>query len=256
MADIHVEALDQKSGVYRVMIDRKPVNALSLATYQELRVAFDAISDDAGARCIILTSAGERAFVSGSDVHDFAALSPANAPARARVVRSAFNAIRDCPVPVIGAINGAALGAGIALASACDILVASDRAVFGLPEINVGVLGGARHLARLVPPMIMRRMALTGHRISATQMHAYGALTAVVPFGQLAETALQLAQEIAAKSPPAVRLQKETLNVIENLSLKDGYQVEQMATGLLSGTMESKAAVEQFFNKATRVANV
>jgi enoyl-CoA hydratase len=250
MGDIHVEALDRSTGIYRVTIDRKPVNALSLATYKEIRQAFETLSEEGQARCVILTGTGDRAFVSGSDVNEFAALSPANAPARARVVRAAFNAIRDCPVPVIGAINGAALGAGVALASACDILVASESATFGLPEINVGVLGGTRHLARLVPPMLMRRMALTGYRITAAQMQAYGTLSAVVPSDRLAETALQLAQEIAAKSEPAIRLQKETLNIIENLALKDGYQVEQMATGLLSGTPESKAAVERFFNKA------
>jgi enoyl-CoA hydratase len=250
MADVSVEPLDPKTGVYRVTIDRKPVNAISLATYREIRTAFETISDNATARCVILTGAGERAFVSGSDVNEFAELSPANAPARARVVRGAFNAIRDCPVPVVGAINGAALGAGIALASACDILVASNNAVFGLPEINVGVLGGTRHLSRLVPTMMMRRMALTGERISAAEMLVCGALAAVVPLDRLAETAMKLAQQIASKSPVAARLQKETLNIIEGLGLKDGYQVEQMATGLLSGTPESKAAVEQFFNNA------
>jgi enoyl-CoA hydratase len=248
MTDIHVETVE--AGIYRVTIDRKPVNAVSIATYKEIRAVFEAISDDVAARCVILTGAGERAFVSGSDVNEFAELAPANAPARARIVRAAFNAIRDCPVPVVGAINGAALGAGIALASACDVLVASENAVFGLPEINVGVLGGTRHLARLVPPMLMRRMALTGDRITAKEMQTYGALASVVPIDQLAETALLLARQIASKSSVAARLQKETLNIIEGLGLKDGYQVEQMATGLLSGTPESKAAVEQFFKSA------
>lgn len=241
--EIRVATLDAELGIVEVAICRPPVNALSLELYRALTATFQGLQFENGVKCAILTGEGEKAFVAGSDIREFAELSPANAPQRAIVVRGAFSAIRNCAVPVIGAINGAALGAGVALAASCDMLVVAEGATFGLPEIGVGVLGGTKHLSRLVPPMLMRRMALTGHRISAAEMARYGAIDLVVPRDTFADAALKLAREIARHRTPALRLQKEIMNLIETVGVSDGYQIEQLATGLLSGTPESKLSV-------------
>lgn len=247
---VRVESL-HGGGIVKVTIDRPPVNAINLALYDQIRTAFDGLRMSDGVRCAILTGAGERAFVAGSDINEFGELSPINAPVRAQIVRRAFASIRECEVPVIGAINGAALGAGVAVAGSCDMLVAAEEATFALPEIGVGVLGGTKHLSRLVPLPLMRRMALTGHKISARELAHYGALAAVVPRPQLMQEALRLAHDVAKHSAPALRLQKQTLNLVEDLGVAQGYQVEQMATGILSGTPESKAAVAGFREKAS-----
>jgi enoyl-CoA hydratase len=243
--EVRIETLDADLGVVRVTIDRAPVNAMGLHLYQELTDVFRRLRFEDGTKCAILTGAGDRAFVAGSDIGEFAKLSPENAPQRSAIVRGAFSAIRNCAVPVVGAINGAALGGGIALAASCDMLVASEHATFGLPEIGVGVLGGTKHLSRLVPPMLMRRMAMTGHRIGAEELARYGAIAAVVPLASLQDEALKLARDVARHHVPALRLQKEVMNLIEALGVQDGYQVEQLATGLLSGTPESKLAVSK-----------
>lgn len=237
---VRVETLDETLGIVLVTIDCPPVNAINLELYRSIQATFEGLKFQNGVRCCILTGAGERAFVAGSDIDEFLELTPLNAPIRSATVRRAFTAIRECEVPVVGAINGAALGAGIAMAASCDILVASDTAVFGLPEIGVGVLGGTRHLSRLLPPLLVRRMALTGHRITAAELATHGGLSAVVTADKLMDEALRIAADVAKHNVHALRLQKQTLNLVEHMSLSDGYQVEQYATGLLSGTPDSK----------------
>jgi len=154
---------------------------------------------------------------------------------------------------VIGAINGPALGAGLAIAAVCDVIIASERASFGCPEINVGLLGGARHLARLVPELRMRRMYFTGERIDGHEGHRLGFVDKVVPAGQLMETARELADELAAKSPIALRLAKEALNRAEFMDLKEGYRTEQDYTAKLNGYSDSLEAMRAFVEKRAPV---
>ena len=150
------------------------------------------------------------------------------------VAREPMWAITDCAVPVIGAINGPALGAGLAYAACCDILVAADTATFGCTEINVGLLGASAHLSRLVGRHKAREMFFTGETVTAAELHRLGVVRAVVPRAELMGTALELAATLATKSPIAMRLAKESMNRVEDLSLEDGYRTEQDYTARLA----------------------
>ena len=230
-------------------IDRPPVNAMSLEAHRELLAALRTLGDDPLVRCIVLTGAGNRAFVAGGDVGELGALDAASALVRTRVIRDVFDAIRRNPLPVVGAINGAALGGGLVMMAQCDVVVAADSATFGLPEIDVGVMGGTRHLARIVPEKVMRWMALSGKRVSAAYLERLGVIHQVVPRERLLDAALEAAAEICGKSPAAVRLMKEVMNLTEHMTLDDGYHVETYATAMISTHPDSKEAARAFKEK-------
>jgi enoyl-CoA hydratase len=158
-------------------------------------------------------------------------------------------AITDCAVPVIGAINGPALGAGLAFAACCDILIASENATFGTTEINVGLLGASSHLSTLVGRHKAREMFFTGEVVPAAELYRVGAVRAVVPREQLMPTALELAGELAAKSPIALRLAKESMNRVEYLPLKDAYRTEQDYTARLRRFEDAKEARKAYLEK-------
>ena len=236
-----------------ITIDRPPLNAMTLEAHRELLAALRSVDDDEDIRCVVLTGAGERAFVAGGDVGELGALDAASALVRTRVVRQVFDAIRRNSVPVIAAINGHALGGGLVMMSQCDIVIAAETATFGLPEINVGVMGGTKHLARVVPEKVMRWMALTGTRVSAAYMERLGVVQQVVPREQVLAVALQAADDICAKSPASVRLMKEVINLTESMSLDDGYHVETFATAIISTHPDSKEASTAFKEKRAAV---
>jgi enoyl-CoA hydratase len=222
---------------------------MSLAAHRELLSTMRSLGQDPSVRCIVLTGAGERAFIAGGDVGELGALDAASALERTSVVRDVFDAIRRNPKPVIGAINGPALGGGLAIVALCDVVVAAETATFGLPEIDVGVMGGTKHLARFVPLKVMRWMALSGKRVTAAYLERLGAIHQVVPREKLLETALEAADVICAKSPAAVRLMKEVMNLTESMSLDDGYHVETYATAIISTHPDSKEAARAFKEK-------
>jgi enoyl-CoA hydratase len=135
-----------------------------------------------------------------------------------------YDAIRNCAAPVIGAINGPAIGGGTALAASCDILIVSERAIFALPEVNTGMWPQFKYLARLVPELKMRRMVYTGQRLSAQEMERFGCIECVVAHEELMPTALQLAKEIAGKNSSTVRLYKKAINNAENLGVEESLR--------------------------------
>ena len=137
--------------------------------------------------------------------------------------------------------------------SQCDIVIAAESATFGLPEINVGVMGGTKHLARVVPEKVMRWMALTGTRVSAAYMERLGVVQQVVPREQVLDAALKAADEICAKSPASVRLMKEVINLTESMNLDDGYHVETYATAIISTHPDSKESAKAFKEKRPAV---
>jgi enoyl-CoA hydratase len=241
--------LEAQDHVGIVTVDRPPVNAVNLQLYEEIANTFRAIGGRDDIHIAVLRAEGEKAFMAGNDLNEFATMSPDNAGERMIKVRQSFWSVYDCRVPVIGAINGPALGTGLAYAAVCDVLIASEDATFGLPEIDVGVLGGAKHLSRLVPQMLARYMHYTGETITAREMKGYGAVIEVVPKERLLDAALQLADKMAKKSPVAIRMAKESLNTIEHMGLKEGYEFEQSLSGELSGYEDSKEAVRAFFEK-------
>jgi enoyl-CoA hydratase/carnithine racemase len=233
-----------------VTLDRPPVNAVNPQLLDEVMRVFDALSDREDVRVAILTGAG-RTFCAGADIKARLEHAPAAGDfwQHSRRSREAFHSILECRVPVIAAINGPALGAGLAIAASCDILVASEQAVLGLPEINVGLLGGGRHTMRLFPHSRARRMMLTGQRLGGPELYRLGVVEACVPPGELLRAARAIAAEIAAKSPIAIRLAKHALNAIEEMSLRDGYRFEQTMTGELGKTEDSKEAMRAFVEK-------
>ncbi len=231
-------------GVATVTMRRPPVNAVDLLMYRELRDLFVDIDQiGRGVRAVVLTGEGKH-FCAGNDLDDFASMDRDNVRERMFHVREAFFAIQECAVPVVGAVAGAALGTGLAIAASCDFVVASTDASFGLPELSVGVHGGARHLARMVGQPVVRWMFFTGQRLSGEQMHALGAVVAVVPRDELVAAAQAEARRIAAFSPTAVRMGKRGLNDIEFLDIRRGYEHEQSLTARMMDHPDSKTALE------------
>ena len=241
-----------------VTFDRPPVNALNAQAFRELEEAFTTLRHGTDAHVVIFTAQGERVFCAGVDLHDSARrhrredadgdsivdrLDPGS------IVRDCFWAISDCPLPVIGAINGAAVGAGLALVACCDVIVASENARFALPEINAGVLGGGRHLQRMVGPYKTRKMFFTGEFVDAHEFHRLGAVETVVAPDELLPTARELATVMAGKSPIGLRLAKESLNRVEDLGLKDGYRTEQDYTQRITKFSDSAEARRSYLEK-------
>ncbi|MBT5265692.1 MAG: enoyl-CoA hydratase/isomerase family protein [Rhodospirillaceae bacterium] len=233
-----------------VTINNPPVNAHSQQVLEEITRTFDTISDRDEIRVAVLTGAG-KVFCAGADIKARVGSTrgPGDHWANSRKSREAYHSIMECQKPVIAAINGPALGGGLAFAASCDILVASETGCLGLPEIGVGLLGGGRHAQRLFGHSRLRRMMLTGHRVFGPELYRLGVVEACVPPEDLMNTATDLAREIAAKSPIATRLAKHALNQIEELSLRDGYRFEQTMTGQLSETEDSKEAMRAFVEK-------
>jgi enoyl-CoA hydratase/carnithine racemase len=237
-------------------MDAPPVNAQDGHFHDEIAAMFDRISDTPEIRVAVLTGAG-RIFSAGADLRARRKVGSELGAgwAHIRRARESFHAIRECRKPVIAAINGPALGAGLALVASCDILVAAEEASLGLPEIDVGLLGGGRHTMQLFGHSLTRRMMLTGYRVPAHELYRLGIVEAVVPRDQLIETAMVFAREIASKSPTAIRMAKEALNVIEDLSLRDGYRHEQNMTSQLMGHPDSVEAMTAFLEKRKPVFN-
>jgi enoyl-CoA hydratase len=237
-----------------VTLDRPPVNAVDNATFVEIRDAFRSLDEDRDVRVAIFTAAGTKAFMAGADLKTFDQSSgsvppPSVVTDRGSVARDAMWAIYDCAVPVIAAVNGPAIGAGVAFSAVCDIIIAADHARFGTTEINVGLLGASAHLSLLVGRHKARELYFTGELISASELQQLGAIRSVVPADQLMDEARALAVTLAKKSPIALRLAKEAMNRVEFLPLKDAYRTEQDYTARLLGFEDSKEARRAFVEK-------
>jgi enoyl-CoA hydratase len=256
--------VEVNEGIAVVTINRPPVNALSQQTFAELIEAFELLSAGRNASVAILRAApGLRLFCGGVDLED----SPRRhrpdgrkeddgpkGDARdqvdpGRLPRDCFRSIFECGVPVIAAVHGKVIGAGVAIVASCDLVVASTDASFALTEINVGVLGGVRHAQRLVGPFLAKRMFLTGEYVSADEVYRRGGIEAVVPVGELLEAAMVIARPIAAKSPIAVRLAKESANRVESMDLMTGYRTEQDYTSRVKRHSDADEARQAFMEK-------
>ncbi len=237
------------AGIATVRMNRPPANGVDQVMYRELADLFnepDQIGD--GVKAIILAAEGPH-FCAGNDLEEFMSMTPENGTERMWRVREAFFAIQFCPLPVIGAVHGVALGTGLAIAASCDFVVASEDAKFGLPELTVGVMGGARHLARIAPQPLVRRMFFTGAHITATEFAAAGGAIVLSPREELADRAKAYAIRIASFSPTAVRIAKQILNRIETMDIRAGYEFEQGFTVSMSGHPDSKEALRAFSEK-------
>ncbi len=245
----HLIVDDKGNGVVNVRLNRPPVNAVNREMYIEIKELFSDIDQLSENIRAILLSAEGKLFCAGNDLAEFATLTPENGAERMWRVREAFFAISDCAVPVIGAVHGVALGTGLAIAGSCDFIVAAKDAQFGLPELTVGVMGGARHLARIAPQPLVRRLYFTGLPMRADDFEAAGAAVIVCEPDQLMKRAEGIAARVAKYSPTAVRVSKRILDRIEWMDLKTGYEFEQGGTVRMSGHPDSKEALAAFREK-------
>jgi enoyl-CoA hydratase len=247
--DLEQFRLDVADGIATVVFDRPPVNAQNRRTREELTWVFDTLSDREDVRVVVLTGAG-KVFSAGADIKERVGIRPEAGDyiRHNRLTRESFYSIIDCAKPVICAINGPAIGAGYAVVACCDILLAAEGAFVQMPEIDVGLAGGAKFLG-LFPRSKARMMFFTGRRVPAEELYRLGIVEACVPKAQLMDTAMEIAREIAAKSPIAVTRAKMAFNTVEELPFRDGYRFEQGITVELSRTEDSREAQRAFLEK-------
>lgn len=245
--------LEVSDHIALVTLNRPPVNALNRAMRERIVSVFDEISERSDVRVAILTGAG-KVFCSGADLKDRPDATALGAfHSHNRITRETGNCIRECSKPVIAAINGVALGAGLGLMASCDIFYASEEAVFGMPEINVGLAGGAAMLNTLFGRSLMRRMFFTGYRVPAAELYRLGIIEACTTSENLIPEAMKVAREIAAKSPIAIEYAKQATNMVELMPPRDAYRFEQNITMALSKTEDAKEARQAFLEKRAPV---
>jgi enoyl-CoA hydratase len=237
-----------------VTMDAPPVNAQSREFVEELISVFDELNETPTVRVIVLTGAG-KVFSAGADIKSRGKVGavPGDTYRHLRRAREIGFSIMESNKPVIAAVNGPALGAGMGLAICSDIILASDNAVFGLPEIDIGLMGGVRHTMRLFPHSLTRRMVLSGYRVPAEELYRRGIIEACVPREQLMDEAMKMARIIASKSPMALKLAKRAINTVETMGLKDGYRFEQNLTVEMTQHEDSKEAMAAFLEKRPAV---
>lgn len=231
-------------------LNRPPVNAMGREMREKFLAAMDMLKARDDVRVIVLTGSG-KVFCAGADIkekRDLAA-SAADYGQANRLTRDTFLTLLEGGKPVIAAVNGGALGAGFVMAACCDMIVASEAAFFAMPEIDVGQGGGASILQRIMPPAKMRRMMLTGERVSAAELHRLGVVEECVPPDKLMPTVLEIAAQIASKAPRAVRTIRASFNTVAHLPLYEGFRIEQDYTTALSLSPEAAEARAAFLEK-------
>jgi enoyl-CoA hydratase/carnithine racemase len=208
------------------------LNAISTELAVALTEAVEPLATDPGVRAVVLTGAGERAFCVGADLKQRAGLDDHGWFVQREAFRRGFAAVRRCPLPTVAAVSGFALGGGTELAISCDLVVAADDAIFGLPEVRLGLVpagGGTQLLVRRVGRSAARDLVLTGRRVRADEARRLGLADRVVPTGEVLAAATALAAELAGNAPTAVRMAKWALEVGGDLPLEAAMEVEDQA---------------------------
>jgi enoyl-CoA hydratase len=230
----------------------KALNALNNALFDELNTALDMVRDDSSIRVLILTGAGDKAFVAGADISELAQMNPLQAKFFSRKGQKIFSKIEDLPIPAIAAVNGFALGGGSEAALACDFIYASEKAVFGLPEITLGLIpgfGGTQRLARLVGKNRAKEMVFTGKNIRADKALEYGIANKVCSPETLMEEVLKTATLIAAKGKVALRAAKEVIQNGTAADLETGCRIENDGFGIAMVSEDAKEGTTAFLEK-------
>jgi enoyl-CoA hydratase len=221
-----IEVHRPRPAIAEIVIDVPPVNALDVAAWFALADALTAAGRDPDTSVVILRAEG-RGFCAGVDIKEIQARGDEALVGVNRGCAAAFAAVYDCEVPVVAAVNGFCLGGGVGLVGNADVIIASEDATFGLPEVDRGALGAATHLARLVPQHRMRAMVYTAEPATAAELHHFGSVLEVVAPDELVERARAFASKMAAKSPTIIRRAKESLNGIDPVDVKRSYRFEQ-----------------------------
>ncbi len=233
-----------------VTLNRPPVNAQNAELRAEITEVFDVLSDREDVMVIVLTGAG-KVFSAGADIRERPNLAGVEGAygRHNRLVRETFNAVVECSKPIVCAINGPAMGAGFGLIMASDIWVASEDAYVSMPEINVGLAGGMTYLQKYFSQSRARRMFYTGMKVSAQELYRLGLVEACLPPNELMPYAMEIAREMASKSPIALKLAKEAAKMTALMPTRDAYRYEQGNTAALSKTEDAREAQRAFFEK-------
>ncbi|MBI3004527.1 MAG: enoyl-CoA hydratase/isomerase family protein [Ignavibacteriales bacterium] len=245
--------LETKGNIGYVTINRPDkLNALNAKAKSELKEVFEDIKNNATVFVVILTGAGEKSFVAGTDIAELTGLGTETGKTFAENGQSVFNLIENLGKPVIAAVNGYALGGGCELAIACHIRIASENARFGQPEVNLGIIpgyGGTQRFARLIGKGRAMELILTGDAIDAQEALRIGLVSKVVPQSELMRTAEEMAQKIASKGQIAVRLAVKAINMTQETNLTDGLALEASLFGVCCGSEDFKEGTKAFLEK-------
>lgn len=245
--------LEKKNAIAYVTVNRpKVLNALNGATIEELRGAFHDIKNDASIRVVILTGAGEKAFVAGADIGELAERDPVTGKAFAQRGQSVLNLIENLGKPSIACINGFALGGGCELALACTMRLASDNAKLGQPEVKLGIIpgyGGTQRLPRLVGKGPAMQMVLAGEMITAQEAHRIGLVNEVTTAVDLLPRAEAIAAKIIANAPLAVQYAMEAVNKGMEMTLSEGLYLEAALFGVCCSTEDKREGTTAFLEK-------
>ena len=244
---------EKKDGIAYVTLNRpKVLNALNQRTWQDLRAAFEDARDDATVRGIILTGAGDKAFVAGADISEIAHITAVDAERSSRYGQDVLTLIENLGKPVIAAVNGFALGGGCETAMACTIRVASEHARFGQPEVSLGIIpggGGTQRLPRLVGKGRALQIILSGAMITAQEAYRIGLVDEVVPATDLIPRAEAILKQIFANAPVAIRFSLEAVNRGLETSQAEGMALEASLFGLCAGTEDKDEGTQAFLQK-------
>lgn len=244
--------LEKRGRVAVITINRpEKLNALNTQVHTDAIAALDSLRDDPDIGCVVITGAGEKAFVAGADISEFAGKTSVTQRAVFQE-RTLFNSVDQFPKPVIAMINGFALGGGCELSLACDIRVASENARFSQPEINLGIMcggGGTQRLTRLIGEGRAMEMILTGDMIDAATAERYGLVNHVWPSEELEEKTMELAEKIASKAPVALQLSKEAVKFASRSNLDEGLRREIDLFAICFSTEDKEEGVAAFLEK-------
>jgi len=244
---------EKKDGIAYVTLNRpKVLNALSRRTWEDLRTAFEAARDDAAVRGVILTGAGDKAFIAGADIGELAHVTAVEAQTSSGYGQAVLDLVERLGKPVIAAVNGFALGGGCETAMACTIRVASEHAKFGQPEVTLGLIpggGGTQRLPRLVGKGRALQLILSGAMITAQEAHGIGLVNEVVPAAELIPRAEAILKQIFANAPLAVRYSLEAVNRGLETSQAEGLALEAALFGLCAGTDDKQEGTQAFLQK-------
>jgi enoyl-CoA hydratase/carnithine racemase len=244
---------EKKDDVAYVTVNRpKAMNALNRKTWEELRAAFEDARDDVTVRGIILTGAGDKAFIAGADISELATVSAVRAQESSRYGQDVLNLVENLGKPVIAAINGFALGGGCETAMACTIRVASETAKFGQPEVKLGLVpggGGTQRLPRLVGKGRALQIILSGEVISAQEAYRIGLVNEVVPAAEVIVKAESILRQIFANAPLAIKYSLEAVNKGLEITQSEGQALEAAFFGLCAGTEDKKEGTQAFLQK-------
>ncbi len=243
----------KKGAIAYVTLNRpKVLNALNQKTWQELRKAFEDARDDAAVRGVILTGAGDKAFIAGADISELAHVTAVEAEKSSSYGQEVLNLVENLGKPVIAAVNGFALGGGCETAMACTIRVAVENAKFGQPEVKLGVIpggGGTQRLPRLVGQGRALQLILSGEMISAQEAYRIGLVNEVVPTADLITRAETILKQIFSNAPLAVKYSLEAVNKGLESSQAEGLSLEASLFGICAGTEDKKEGTTAFLEK-------